>query len=976
MADNKNVPDNFDNFKNYEDKIKMASEKELKLFKDFYEEIKAHADGHKQATLNNLHQSKESLSELKEKAETLKDGVFYHDETVIVDRQAIISQTEDAVHKENRNLIDFEFNQAGERIDSLDYLNKALLQTKYNFFDRFRDLYTNKILDFDFLYSFYQEKVTEFDDILNKYHAEILKSFQDLDNEITDMDTRILMLIQQKNSKLNDVNTFYSDEMKNYLDNQLTFTLDENPNSSTMKSLIADKTSQLERFRNHLLEQEEKVKKILQQEYLSLYNKTLTRLLKRKGNELFEDTMFFMHPEEKIKEFKNNILLAEEKDFVTLKHHVNLYNNAIKHKKYHNDCEKRAKQLTKGFMNLKKGIFLEYQKESRNLIFQIEKYFKLYLELMTIDPFLAQIIGDKSTKIIKDEINFLSILQMNKEHKINVNFDIKTLKLKQNINEIEKQLSYLSEKLMIRQDIDLLNTLSDIQLFFAKYQGDSALILNSLGKEKFLIEKLEKAINHHMEFQVRESNLNRKFLSMITQVLESNIREKENHNINVVNAASRIKLALKEYDILALHFNTMYDNEKRFLVIQANRVGEETKINNEFVLTTFENQMRFASEQIMLANDEYRLRVEAIMRAVDEEREYYKDMVKHRLKDYQSKQKNISDEYQAKLYYDTFMITEIEDQKHIKSLERQIVKNRRAHDELIGEIEKQIAEDQVISEAKTRLRELDAHLQVALEDAAVLRDDTIREMTDMYQEAKKRFEVLKPYLENKVNVLDPTFYQMMESSKKRHQQKVAEAQKDLDLKTKDLLDDYLKVYFEEQPEINKELYLSQIDQLQEERDQLKLDYADKVAKSELLYNSKVNNLEKEVNQITQNVANLNTNILLKSERAIQQKLTELDSLDKRYDLEGDKQQGSFQKEISDLTLEYNSSLVQNQKYYHNLSDAFDRILQTYYPYLKVARNNKVIKQVVKINEKRMKNIKQKETKKLVKESKLADYLSD
>ncbi|MCK5732297.1 MAG: hypothetical protein KAH13_04705, partial [Tenericutes bacterium] len=425
--------------------------------------------------------------------------------------------------------------------------------------------------------------------------------------------------------------------------------------------------------------------------------------------------------------------------------------------------EKRARKMTKDFQKLKKEIFLEYQKDTRNLIYQIEKYYKLYLELLKIDPFLAQIIGDNSTKIIKDEINFLRILQMNKEHKVNVNFDIKTLKLKQQINEIESRLKYQTDKMMHLQDIDLLNTIKDIQLFYVDHQGDSSLVQASLMKEKYVIERLEKAINHHMKYLVDETNLNRKFLSIVTQILESNIRDNESHNIRVVDAASDIRLALKEYDVLALHFNTMFENEKRFLVLQSNRVSEETKINNEFILTTFENQMRFASEQIMLANDEYRLRVEAILHAVDEERNYYRDIVKNMIKKYKDKELSISNEYQAKLYFDSFNLSDTSDKRYKKAIEKQISKNKHSYEEQISLIEESINSDFAISEAKRRLTELNTHFEEAASDAKTIKDDTINEMTELYTEAENKFNALKPYLESKVNILDPTFYNTLES---------------------------------------------------------------------------------------------------------------------------------------------------------------------------------------------------------------------
>lgn len=970
------VSTGLDNFKNYKDKVKKHSDRELEMFNDFYSQIKNRAQSHRSTTLNNLNESKESLSNLKVEAERLKDSVFFHEEAVIVDRQSIISQTEELVHKENIDILDYEFNQAGERIDSLDYLNKALMQTKFTFFDQFRDYYANQILDNDFLYNHFQSKVGEFDLVLNRYYMEIKESFKLLDNEINDVDMQISLLIQQKNSQLDTVNHFYRTEMKNYLDNQLTFSIEDDTSSVTIQALISDKITQLDRFKKHLGEQEAKIKDILSNEYFDLYNKTFHRLLKRKGNDLVEDTNFFYHPDETILKLKQDIVIAKENDFVTLKDLIKKYNKAIQYKKERMECEKKAKQLTKGFLKLKKEIFLEYQKDSRNLVFQIEKYYRLYLELLKIDPFLAQIIGDNSTKIIKDELNFLSILQVNKEHKINVNFDIKTLKLKQQINQVEAKLAYQSEKLMVEQDIELLNTMKDLQQYFVDHQCDTAIIMNSLSKEKYQIERLEKAINHHMDYQVKKSNLNRKFLSMITQILESNIREEESHNIKVVDATSKIKLALKEYDILALHFNTMFENEKRFLVMQSNRVSEETQINNEFILTTFSNQMRFAGEQMNLANDEYKLRVEAIMTAINEEKKYYFDIVENAMKKYKQRKQAFSDEYQANLYHDSFLLTEATEKNYIKSLEKQIANNKENHDELVRKIELEVRQDKIISQAKRSLRELDAHFESALEDAKIIRDDTIKEMSSLYYDAEDKYNKLKPYLNEKVNPLDPTFYNGLEKMKKRHDYKLKAAEIELEESTKELMEKYLSVYFSERPAINKELYLSQIEQLEEERAIYKEEYSKKIQKDDLLYHTKIKTIENELKVLINKVENNKNQLLTRHLRSINQKQNDLDNLNKHFSTDSEKIATSFRTEILSLTDEYNNSLVHNEKYFKNLTKAFDSILNSYYPYLKTASNNKVIKKIVKQTDKKMKHLQTIENKELVKLSKGHSYLTE
>ena len=821
-------------------------------------------------------------------------------------------------------------------------------------------------------------KNVDINDIKHKYDLNVKSYVEKLNTYNDNHDNNNLIHNQQviEYDKLLITKLAEISEMKNYLDNQLTFSIEDDTSSITIQALISDKITQLDRFKKHLLSQEEKVKEILNNEYLDLYNKTLDRLLKRKGNDLVEDIRFFNEPDKYIFKLKQEIVEAKENDFVSLKDIITKYNKAIKYKNERVDCEKRAKQLTKNFLKQKRDVYLEYQKDSRNLVFQLEKYYRLYLELLKIDPFLAQIIGDNSTKIIKDELNFLSILQVNKEHKINVNFDIKTLKLKQQINQVEAKLAYESEKLMVEQDVELLNTIKDLLLYFADHQYDTALIMNSLTKEKYQIERLEKVINHHMDYQVKETNLNRKFLSMVTQILESGIRIEESHNIKVIDASSKIRLALKEYDILALHFNTMYENEKRFLVMQSNRVSEESKINNEFILTTFSNQMRFAGEQISLANDEYKLRVEAIMTAINEERNYYFDIIENRLQKYRKREKSISDEYQAKLYHDSFLLIEATEKTYKRALEKQIVLNKDSHDDQIAAIEEEIGRDESISESKRRLSELDQHFEVALDDAKIIRDDTVNEMTTLYYDAENKYNALKPYLNDKINPLDPTFFNSLEKMKKRHSSKLKVAEAELEVATKDLMDNYLKVFFEEKPEINSELYLSQIEQLEEERSIYEEEYSNKLQKSELVYHTQVKTLETELKNIISKVNADKDQLQNRHNKTVNQKQSDLVSLKKHFDTKSEKITSSYRGDVLELTNEYNQSLIQNEKHFINLTKAFDSILDSYYPYLRTASNNRVIKKIVKQTEKKMKHLQSLENKQLVKLSKDNNYLTE
>lgn len=965
MAKNK-IQKNFDNFKDYREKIDKSLKDELSLFEHFSDSITNKAKGHLQVTLNNLEATETSLTELKIKAKEIKDSLFYHDETQVIDRQEIITDTETQVRNENQNILKFEYQNVSDKVQSSDYMNKALLQSAFDFFDKYKIKYAKNIIDLDDLYKFFSEKNKTFDKTLKKYRDDVLDSFNTLDNEIKEMDSKISLLIQQKNSKLNNLNNFYEQETKAYLDNQLTFSVETNTDSQEINDLVQDKVEQFNTYKQHLLGQEIKVKEILHQEYLDLYDKVLNKILQRRGNILVQDPNFFNHVQDTILNLKKQIVFAKNQNLASLPDLIKTYNNVIKYKSIYTSSQKKAKKMTKKFLKMKKSIFFEYQKQSRSLIFQMEKYFKLYLDLLKVDPFLAQIIGDKATKIIKDEINYLSTLKINKEHKVNINFDIKTLLIKQQINDIEAKLIYEVERQIFMQDIDLLSNIIDMQSYYIDKQTDIFLSQIDLQKEKHNIFKLESAINAHFQHEIKINNVNRKYLSLVTELLVDYIRESETHNIHVVEALSDIKLALKEYDISALHFKTLYENEKRFLVIQSNRVSEETKINNEFILTTYENQMRFAKEQIDLAENEFKMRVEAIITAVDEEREYYFNIIENQLTKFNKRKRTIADEYQAKLYHDTFLLEEATDSKFKKQLEKEIKKHKEIYENLIKNVEVELDDNQVINDAKRRLRELDAHLEEALLDATKLRDDTLEEMQGLFTFSKQKYDYLKDYLNQKVNPLEPTFYNALESSRKRLNYKLKMAEIELDDKTSDLLNNYLNVYFEDRPELDKEKILEKINQMQLEKEIINTEYEVQINKIEDLHNSNILVLQEEKNDLINKTNLLKDNLKIKEETVISQKRYDLESLEANYQQQQDKKQISFENEINNLTKEYNNTLAQSKKYIYDLSIAFEKVLNTYKPYQKITKNNKKIKNIIKRTDKQIKTKEKQELKVLAK----------
>ena len=961
---NKEIEKNLDNFKVYRDKIGDSFEQEMAIFERFTKEINQRASNHRQVSNNNLEAIKKSIEDLKIKVNKLKKSIFYHEETTIVERQKIIMDTEKQIHNQNEAVLEFEYKNAKEKVINFDYLNKALIQSAFDFFNEFKMYYSKDVLDLDELYEFLEEKNKAFESIIQLHEKQIFSAFNELDSEIQDMNTKIALLMQQKNTQLNKIYAFYRRETNDYLDNQLTFSAESDLDSAEIKDLVDDKLKQFERFRSHLFEQEKKVKAILHEEYIELYNKVLTKTLQRRGNLIIQDINFFNHPDESLSKLKEQIVFAKNENLGSLPMLIKTYNNAIKHEHIRKNCEHKARKMTKKFLKLKKVIFFEYQKESRKLINQMEKYYKLYIDLLKVDPFLAQIIGDNSTKIVKDEINYLSTLRINKEHKINVNYDIKTLKLNQQINEIEEQLVYEVEKEIQLQDLELLELVYDVQEYFIDKYTDTAVSKNHLEIVKQNIFKLEKAINAYLKYELSINNVNRKYLNLVTEIMIDYIRSTEGHKIDLVDALSDIRLALKEFQITKEHFQNLFDNEKRFLAIQSTRVDDETKITDNFILTAYENQMRFAKDQISFAEDELKLRVESIIKAIDEERQFYQEIIDKQDNLSKRHKHDILDEYSLKIYEINSKIQQTGDTKSIAKLNKELDKLKTNYDNILEKSRIDNQDNPIIIDAINRLKTLDDHLEEALNEAIELRDETINEMTELYVSTKEKYDYLKNYNKFKIYPLEPQFYLSFERMKKRYEFKLKRAEVELGLKTDKLLDEYVKLYFKEQPELDKELIKKKITDLQSEKDYLFAVYQDDITKIENENTEIIENLTNKLSALKLSSEQSKSQIIERKQNDISAINNDLSLLENRHNQQKEKKKLSFDSEISNLTTEYNLTLQESKKYINNLSQAFSKVLDTYKPYLKLTKNNKKIRVILKRTDRLIKRKEKQELKQL------------
>jgi len=946
------VQTDIDNGKVYRDTLSDSYKDEVKLYEDFFNKISHRASTHRQITLNNLDEIEEKLKYLKSQAFELKNSYFFHDEYTIVDRQEIIATTETMVQEQNKMFLDFHYEDKSELIDTVDFLNKALIQLKSTFFDKYQRNYLGDVLYNEKFFDYFQDASNRFNQILTAHEEDILSMFVKLNEDIKNMDDSVSEIIKKKNRQTTAINHFYEQEMKNYIDNQFVFSAASDPTSIDIQALVSDKIRQFEAFKNHVALEDRKITSMLKREQDKLYQSVLSRHLSRRSNLMTDSLSFFQNPEQSINEIKDTIERARKnKDRTLLKNANRQYQKAKEYVKIKSNCEQKAKHLVSHFERDKRNVILEYRLESNKVITELDQYLHLYQALMNKDTFLAQAIGDYSSKIIKDELNKLSMLQQNKELKTNINFDIESLKIKSKINELEMNMIYEVKRQMLIQELEIIDTITDIHQYIVDNKVTFFINKNQIQKESLSISRMEEAMNTHLAYLHETANINREWQSLLSGKLITQTRFDETHHIHVSEAASKIKLVLKEYDIKALHFETMLQNEMSYLVMQSSRVSEETEIHHEFVLTTYLNQMRFANEQMELAESEFRLRLEAIQAAINEEKTYFEDLIKNEMRVFDEEKNRMEDEFQAKLYQNRHLLTETSDRKIHKILEKEFLQLKKYRDDFLDRYAKNIGKNDLIVNARRRIVELDEEYIEAADDAINLREETIVQMTDVYQEASKRYETLKPYLENKMNILEPEFYQALKRINDRHHFKLKLAESYLDEASSLLIDEYRKVFFEEQQAPDLSVYEKMMNDLIQARENAEKQYSAKMQLIEDNYQIKVKVFDDELAKLQKSQLVMKQTVLQKNDVTKKSLELELAQVNNQYTLAKDAHGNKLKQQTKNLTSEYQEALVNSEKFIASLSYDFRKLLQSYEPYIKLQRKDKQFRKLMHTNAK-------------------------
>ncbi|MCK7489809.1 MAG: hypothetical protein MZU79_05980 [Anaerotruncus sp.] len=440
-----------------------------------------------------------------------------------------------------------------------------------------------------------------------------------------------------------------------------------------------------------------------------------------------------------------------------------------------------------------------------------KKTLDAYLALMQIDPFLAQTVGDESSKLIKEFRNRLSIVKVDSELETNITYDIQMVKLKHEINQLELELMQDAEAIALltagRGTIACPSTRSTAncsnrsrELFIHKHQ---------LALERLTIERGELFANEHLKELVETNNLHRRYLTEATGTLVQGIRRRESHEVYVAEAKNDLDLLLKEYDMKALYFQTIYENELSFFVSQKMRIEAENEIHAQFVLTTYAEPDALRRRTgparqsgIPLPPGKHSCRSSTNSAATSTTSSSITTS---------STWKNATasiEEYQATLYASNHL-SEARPRTPSRKTRFRRPSNppkptttRRSPNSKPPTTSTRSSARPTPSSTSSTSRS-----RTAIADAERIRDVTIAEYGEVYHKAKDRYDTLeKPYFDKKINIMDPVFLERYEAMQTRLQTAKKDAEAELERLAAPKLQHYLEVYYENADEPDLQEY--------------------------------------------------------------------------------------------------------------------------------------------------------------------------
>ncbi len=903
------VDEDIYNPKMYREKFDKSSNDELSFFNELHERIDHQIESNRHITINNLNKVSESLKEIREKAEILTESIINHDEHMIVEKQKLISQALKKIHDNHHEVFKFETDNLDERVFSIENLHNQLISSNMEYFTSYKHFLSGTIENVETNHSYLKLKSENINYVIEKHFNEISDEFYALDQKISKIDETIKGLITTKSYKEDILDEFFDIEIKNLIESQINFSINPDPFSNEIIELTKEKNHQFDKYKTFLQKQENRLKQVFSSEIDEQYN-------------------FYYHQK---------------------------YEKTNKQ----STSESYAKRKVKPIIKEKKNILFSFKRYNQSSIMNMKKSLDLYMNFYKTDPFLAQLFFDEGSKIISQEVDFTRLYKMNKSLKYHIYFTYKLQQLNQEIKLNEYQFVHYIENKFISQEIDMVNIIKDIKTYLLDNQSSIDATQIALKRDKKYILFLNDLMNAHIDYQMKKENHNRTFLSEFTKMINTNVHDKVNMDIELLNKTSDILLALKESEIDTIHFKHMYQNEKRLLLIQQNRIESETEINYELIASTYLNQMRFAKEQIILAEEDFKLRLSALMHNIDSERIHYYEMINHEVELKEQASMSEFSKYQKQVY-DIIAEIETTDDKGLKKvLEKSLDKVKIEYRAHVDDILEKYRNNYKIQLYSKRLDELDMYLEDAYHSASNLYDATTSEMDEIYRYAEIKYNEFVESVDRNSYPLDDFLYEALQESKKRLSEKMLYANITLEEKVGHLIDEYKEFYFKTNLKFDSKNIIQLLDNYQTQISEIDLQYQTKLDEINQDYSYVTENYNQTIRKLQQQYQLEIDSTIKEKNLFIKEKTDDINRKDIAFSEFVNKLNKKHQSSLANLIEDYLSKIDNNRKLNNTLDTDYKELLDSYDEYIKYSKQSKnirkLIKQTLKNNEKEKKS---------------------
>lgn len=880
----------------YKTKFDISTSEEVSFFDTLNAGIKTTIASNRQITINNLNEVKNNLASIRDKASQLTDSIINHADYMIVEKEKLIKAALKKIHENNQDILNFEAEHLNEHLFSVATLYDELLNNNFDYYKTYKLFYSNTIENLELTNSYLKDSSEKINYVIDKHFQDISREFLLLDSKISEIDDSIKTLINTKNFKEEILDEFFNIEVKRLIENQINFCINEDPFSEDIHRITENKNNQYTQYKKFVFDQEDRLEEQLSKELDDAYSKYYHR--KYIGNE-----------------------------------------NELKAQKY-------ADRKIKPMINDQKHILFEFKKDNLTELMRIKHSLDLYMNLYKTDPFLAQILSDEGSKIITQEVDFTRLYKMNKSLKYHLYFTYKLSQLNNEIHKYEYDFVHYIENKFKEQEIDTVNIIKDIKLTLIDQNLNVETTQLVLNREKEHIVFLGELTDIRIKHLIDKNNLSRSFLYRFTALINSEIYKSVESNVAILSSSSDIRLALKESEIETLHFKHMFENEKRLLLIQQNRLESETKINFELISSTYLNQMRFAKEQIIFAEEEMKLRLSALIHNVDSERIHFYDMITHEVKLKEKEAFSGFSKYQKHIFDTIEEIENTADQKLKSSLENNLLVIKRAYRKEINEITHRYRNNIKIQLYQKRLEELDMYLEDGYLSINEIYETTIKEMDEIYRYAEFKYNELLESVDSEKYPLDTFLLESFKEMKKRFLEKMKYAEITLEEKITVPLEEYRKLYFQQENQVNSKEIFNLLDTYQKDLKQLKNDYYQnvKLINQDNYLRTESYNTKSRI--VINHYDDLNQSTIKEKNDMIKQINSDIRHNDKVYNDFLSKYNHKHKQDSENIVKNYLLEIQANKKLKTGLNEDYTTLLNDCSPYIAYSNKTKNIKKII------------------------------